>query len=45
MALGQVSDPHGDTVGNRTVVYADQGHPKRVNFVNGRATKIEDVKE
>lgn len=45
MALGQVSDPHGDTVGNRTVVYANQGHPKRVSFVNGRATKIEDVKE
>lgn len=45
MALGQVSEPHGDAVGNRTVVYDDQGHPKRVTFENGKATRIEDVQE
>ena len=43
MALGQVSDPHGDTAGDRVVVYDDQGHPKRVTFVGDKATKIEDV--
>ena len=42
-ALGQVSDPHGDTVGERTVIYDDQGKPKRVTFSGGKATKIEDV--
>lgn len=43
MALGQVSEPHGDSVGNRLVVYDDQGKPKRVTFAGGKATKIEDV--
>jgi hypothetical protein len=45
MALGQVSSPRGDDVGNRTVTYDDQGHPKNVTFVNGKSTKIEDVKQ
>ncbi len=44
-ALGQVSTPHGDDTGNRTVTYDDQGHPKNVTFVNNKATRIEDVKQ
>jgi hypothetical protein len=45
MALGQVSSPHGDDPGNRTVEYFDNGHPKDVTFVNGKSTRIEDVKQ
>jgi len=45
MALGQVSDPHGDTMGDRMVIYSNGGHPKRVTFVNDKATKIEDTTE
>ena len=45
MALGQVSVPHGDQMGNRTVTFDDQGHPKNVTFVNNKATRIEDVKQ
>jgi hypothetical protein len=44
MALGQVSSPHGDNPGDRTVTFDDQGHPKNVTFVNGKSTKVEDVK-
>jgi hypothetical protein len=43
MALGQISDPHGEKIGDRVVIYDDQGHPKRVTFEGGKATKIEDV--
>ncbi len=43
MALGQVSEPHGDKVGDRTVTFDDQGHRKNVTFRNGKATKVEDV--
>ena len=42
MALGQISTPHGDTIGDRTVEYDDQGKPKVVTFVNGKATEIKD---
>ena len=45
MALGQVSDPHGTTTGNRLVGFDDQGHPKNVTFVNNKATHIEEVKQ
>jgi hypothetical protein len=45
MALGQVSRPEGDDVGNRTVWFDDQGHPKEVTFVNGKSTKVVDAKE
>jgi hypothetical protein len=45
MALGQVSEPHGDTMGDRMVVYDDGGHPKRVTFIDKKATKIEDTTE
>ncbi len=43
MALGQVSDPHGEKVGDRVVIFDDQGKPKRVTFEHGKAVKIEDV--
>ena len=40
MALGQVIDPHGDTVGDRSVTYDNNGHPVTIDFVNNKATKI-----
>ena len=43
-ALGQVSDPHGDTIGDRTVEYDNQGHPKVVTFRGGKAVTITDGK-
>jgi hypothetical protein len=42
MALGQVSVPHGATVGERTVDFDDQGKPKVITFEGGKATKIVD---
>ena len=45
MALGQVSEPHGDTPGDRSVVYGNLDHPMRVTFVGNKATKIEEVKQ
>jgi len=45
MALGQISVPHGDTTGERTVDYDDQGHPKTVTFEGGKATKIVEDKK
>ena len=44
MALGQVSDPSGDTIGERSVTYDDQGHPKVVVFRGGKAVSIVDGK-
>lgn len=41
-ALGQVSTPHGDKMGDRIVDYDDQGKPKVVTFVGGKATRIAD---
>lgn len=43
MALGQVATPQGDTVGNRTVVYDNDGHPMSVEFENDKAVKITPV--
>jgi len=43
MALGQVSDPHGEKIGDRVVIFDDQGKPKRVTFEGGQAVKIEDA--
>jgi hypothetical protein len=40
MALGQVSTPHGDNVGNRTVTYDNMGHPVDVTFASGKATTV-----
>lgn len=45
MALGQVSQPHGDTAGDRTVTFYNNGHPQNVTFVGGKSTTIEDVKQ
>jgi hypothetical protein len=45
MALGQVSLPHGDKTGDRRVEFEDQGKPKMVTFVAGKATTIEDEKQ
>ncbi len=44
MALGQVSVPHGDNAGDRTVDFDDQGKPKTVTFENGKATKVVEDK-
>jgi hypothetical protein len=44
MALGQVSTPHGDDTGNRTVSYYNNGHPIDVTYVNNKATTIRDAK-
>lgn len=41
LALGQVSTPGPGSVGNRTVVYDNQGHPVTVTYANNRATKVE----
>lgn len=45
MALGQVIDPHGETVGERTVDFDNQGKPVKVDFSGGKATKIQSVKQ
>ena len=45
MALGQVSEPHGEKMGSRMVTFDDQGHPKNVTFVNNKATRIDEVKQ
>jgi hypothetical protein len=42
MALGQVSVPHGEKIGDRMVEFDDQGKPKMVTFEGGKATKIVD---
>lgn len=45
MALGQISSPHGDKIGDRSVEYDDQGHPKLITFEHGKATQILDDKK
>ena len=40
MALGQVITPHGDTVGNRSVTYDNNGNPVTIEFEDGKAVKI-----
>jgi hypothetical protein len=45
MALGQISVPHGDKIGDRSVEYDDQGKPKLITFENGKATQILDEKK
>ena len=45
MALGQVSVPHGDTIGDRVVEYDDQGKPKLITFEHNKATNIVDDKK
>ena len=41
-ALGQVSTPHEDMLGDQSVEFDNQGRPKLVTFVNGKATEIRD---
>jgi hypothetical protein len=40
MALGQVIYPHGETVGDRSVGYENNGHSVTIEFVNDKAVKI-----
>ncbi|MDE1163635.1 MAG: hypothetical protein PW792_17050 [Acidobacteriaceae bacterium] len=40
LALGQTIDPHGDTMGDRSVTYQNGGHPVTADFVNGKAVKV-----
>ena len=39
-ALGQVSTPHGDTIGDREVTFDNDGHPVEITFVGDKATKV-----
>ena len=41
-ALGQVSTPRGDMMGDRSVEFDNQGKPKLVTFAKGKATEIRD---
>jgi hypothetical protein len=40
MALGQVITPHGDTIGDRSVTYDNNGHPIDIDFEHNKAVKI-----
>jgi hypothetical protein len=40
LALGQVSKPGPGSVGNRTIVYDNDGHPITVTFVKDKAAEI-----
>lgn len=42
IALGQISKPHGDIIGDRSVWYEAQGHPKVITFEHNKATNIVD---
>jgi hypothetical protein len=42
LALGTVNTPRGDMMGDRSVEFNDQGKPKLVTFVNGKASEIRD---
>ena len=42
LALGTLNTPRGDIMGDRSVEFDDQGKPKLVTFVNGKATEIRD---
>jgi hypothetical protein len=41
LALGQVSKPGPGTIGNRTVVYDNNGKPVTMTFVKGKATSVD----
>ncbi len=45
LALGQISTNHGDKIGDRSVEYDNQDHPKMVTFEAGKATRIIDEKQ
>ncbi len=40
MALGQTITPHGDTTGDRSVTYDNNGHPVDIDFEKNKAVKI-----
>jgi hypothetical protein len=40
MGLGQIITPHGDTAGDRSVDFYNDGHPLSIMFVHGKATII-----
>lgn len=40
MALGQVIDPQGPTIGQRTVTYDNNGHPVTIDFDKNKAVRI-----
>jgi len=40
MALGQVTTPDSQSIGNRSVLFDNNGHPVTVVFANNKATKI-----
>jgi hypothetical protein len=40
MALGQVLTPHGDSVGDRSVSFDNDGHPVTIDFEHNKAVKI-----
>jgi hypothetical protein len=44
LSLGQVMVPHGDTMGNRSVTYDNNGHPITITFENGKAVRIQNEK-
>lgn len=45
MALGQVSTPEGDEMGDRSVTYYNLGKPVRVTFEHDKATAVTPVKQ
>ena len=44
MALGQISVPHGDRMGDRMVEFPNGGHGKMITFEGNKATEIRDEK-
>jgi hypothetical protein len=44
LALGQVMVPHGDTAGNRSVTYDNNGKPITLDFRGGKAVRITNEK-
>jgi hypothetical protein len=41
MSLGEVTVPHGDTMGDRTVDFDNDGHPVSLKFVKNKAVAIQ----
>ena len=44
MALGEVIVPHGETPGDRSITFNNEGHPVEITFVNGKATTVTPAK-
>jgi hypothetical protein len=45
LSLGQVSRNSSQDYGNRTVVYANVGHPVSVTYVDNKVTEFRPVQE